>query len=62
MGFGADQPHARHRTIGKGQRALLVAPPKSGKTVMMQNIAHAIVANYPEVVMMVLLVDERLKK
>ena len=45
--------------LGKGQRALLVAPPKSGKTVMMQNIAHAIVANYPEVVMMVLLVDER---
>ena len=45
--------------IGKGQRALLVAPPKSGKTVMMQNIAHAITANYPEVVMMVLLVDER---
>jgi len=45
--------------IGKGQRALLVAPPKSGKTVMMQNIAHAITANYPEVEMMVLLVDER---
>jgi transcription termination factor Rho len=45
--------------IGKGQRALLVAPPKSGKTVMMQHIAHAITANYPEVVMMVLLVDER---
>ena len=45
--------------IGKGQRALLVAPPKSGKTVMMQNIAHAITANHPEVVMMVLLVDER---
>ncbi|MFM7971766.1 MAG: Rho termination factor N-terminal domain-containing protein, partial [Betaproteobacteria bacterium] len=45
--------------IGKGQRALLVAPPKSGKTVMMQNIAHAITANYPEVKMMVLLVDER---
>ena len=45
--------------IGKGQRALLVAPPKSGKTVMMQNIAHAITANYPDVVMMVLLVDER---
>ncbi len=45
--------------IGKGQRALLVAPPKSGKTVMMQNIAHAITANYPEIVMMVLLVDER---
>ena len=45
--------------IGKGQRALLVAPPKSGKTVMMQNIAHAITANYPDAVMMVLLVDER---
>ncbi len=45
--------------IGKGQRALLVAPPKSGKTVMMQHIAHAITANYPEVVLMVLLVDER---
>jgi transcription termination factor Rho len=45
--------------IGKGQRALLVAPPKSGKTVMMQHIAHAIAANYPEAHMMVLLVDER---
>ena len=45
--------------IGRGQRALLVAPPKSGKTVMMQHIAHAISANYPEVHMMVLLVDER---
>ena len=45
--------------IGKGQRALLVAPPKSGKTVMMQHIAHAISANYPEIHMMVLLVDER---
>ena len=45
--------------IGKGQRALLVAQPKTGKTVMMQHIAHAISANYPEVHMMVLLVDER---
>jgi transcription termination factor Rho len=45
--------------IGKGQRALLVAPPKSGKTVMMQHIAHAISANYPASHMMVLLVDER---
>ncbi len=45
--------------IGKGQRALLVAPPKSGKTVMMQTIAHAISANYPDSHMMVLLVDER---
>ena len=45
--------------IGKGQRALVVAPPKSGKTVMMQHIAHAIAANYPDAHMMVLLVDER---
>jgi transcription termination factor Rho len=45
--------------IGKGQRALIVAPPKSGKTVMMQSIAHALKANYPEVELMVLLVDER---
>jgi len=45
--------------IGKGQRALIVAPPKSGKTVMMQSIAHAITANHPEVTLMVLLVDER---
>ncbi len=45
--------------IGKGQRALLVAPPKSGKTVMMQHMAHAIAANYPNSYMMVLLVDER---
>jgi len=45
--------------IGKGQRALLVAPPKSGKTVMMQHIAHAIAANYPDSHMMVLLIDER---
>jgi transcription termination factor Rho len=45
--------------LGKGQRALIVAPPKSGKTVMMQSIAHAISANYPNSYMMVLLVDER---
>ena len=45
--------------IGRGQRALIVAPPKSGKTMMMQNIAHAITANHPDVHMMVLLVDER---
>jgi transcription termination factor Rho len=45
--------------IGRGQRALIVAPPKSGKTVMMQHIAHAITANHPDVHMMVLLVDER---
>ena len=45
--------------IGKGQRALLVAPPKSGKTVMMQHMAHAITANNPDVTLIVLLVDER---
>jgi transcription termination factor Rho len=45
--------------FGRGQRALLVAPPKSGKTVMMQHIAHAITANHPDVHLMVLLVDER---
>ena len=45
--------------IGKGQRGLLVAPPKSGKTVMLQSIAHAITANHPEVVLIVLLIDER---
>jgi len=45
--------------IGKGQRGLLVASPKSGKTVMMQHIAHAITANHPDVTLMVLLIDER---
>jgi transcription termination factor Rho len=45
--------------IGRGQRALIVAPPKSGKTVMMQHICHAIAANHPEVELLVLLVDER---
>ena len=45
--------------IGKGQRGLLVASPKSGKTVMMQQIAHAIAANYPDIVLLVLLIDER---
>jgi len=45
--------------IGKGQRALLVAQPKTGKTVMMQHIAHALVANHPEIHLIVLLVDER---
>jgi transcription termination factor Rho len=45
--------------IGKGQRGLLVAAPKSGKTVMMQHIAHAITTNHPDVVLIVLLIDER---
>jgi len=45
--------------LGKGQRALIVAPPRTGKTVMMQNIANAITANHPEVYLIVLLIDER---
>jgi transcription termination factor Rho len=45
--------------IGKGQRALIVASPKSGKTVITQHIAHAITTNYPDAVLIVLLVDER---
>ncbi|HEY8085829.1 MAG TPA: transcription termination factor Rho [Methylophilaceae bacterium] len=45
--------------IGKGQRGLLVASPKSGKTVMLQHIAHAITSNHPDVVLIVLLIDER---
>ena len=45
--------------IGKGQRGLLVAPPKSGKTVMLQHIAHALTANHPNVTLIVLLIDER---
>ena len=45
--------------IGKGQRGLIVSPPKAGKTVMLQHIAHAITANNPDVHLMVLLVDER---
>jgi len=45
--------------IGKGQRALLVAPPRTGKTMMMQSIAHSIEKNHPEVSLMVLLIDER---
>src|SRR5436305_3452517 len=45
--------------IGKGQRGLIVSPPKAGKTVMLQHIAHAIVSNHPDVSLMVLLIDER---
>jgi transcription termination factor Rho len=45
--------------LGKGQRALIVAPPRTGKTVMLQNIAHAVAANHPEVYLIVLLIDER---
>ncbi|MFA7168743.1 MAG: transcription termination factor Rho, partial [Sphaerochaetaceae bacterium] len=45
--------------IGKGQRSLIIAPPRTGKTVLMQKIANSISTNYPDVVLMVLLVDER---
>jgi transcription termination factor Rho len=44
---------------GKGQRALIVAPPRTGKTVMLQNLAHSIAANHPECYLIVLLIDER---
>jgi transcription termination factor Rho len=45
--------------IGKGQRGLIVSPPKAGKTVMLQHMAHAIIANHPDVNLIVLLIDER---
>jgi transcription termination factor Rho len=45
--------------LGKGQRGLIVSPPRTGKTVMLQNIAHAIAANHPEIYLIVLLIDER---
>jgi transcription termination factor Rho len=45
--------------IGKGQRGLIVSPPKAGKTVMLQHIAHSITTNHPEVMLIVLLIDER---
>lgn len=45
--------------IGKGQRGLIVAPPKAGKTMLLQNIAQSITHNYPDVELIVLLIDER---
>ena len=45
--------------LGKGQRALIVAPPRTGKTVLLQNIAHSITSNHPECYLIVLLIDER---
>ncbi|MEQ8345953.1 MAG: transcription termination factor Rho [Sneathiellaceae bacterium] len=45
--------------LGKGQRGLIVAPPRTGKTVLLQNIAHSITANHPDVYLIVLLIDER---
>ncbi|GFO80523.1 MAG: hypothetical protein A49_01500 [Methyloceanibacter sp.] len=45
--------------IGKGQRGLIVAQPRTGKTIILQNIAHSITANHPECYLIVLLIDER---
>ncbi|MAO90619.1 MULTISPECIES: transcription termination factor Rho [unclassified Hwanghaeella] len=45
--------------LGKGQRALIVAPPRTGKTMLMQNVAHAISQNHPDIYLLVLLIDER---
>ena len=45
--------------IGLGQRGLIVAPPKSGKTILLQNLANSITANHPEATLIVLLIDER---
>jgi len=45
--------------LGKGQRAIIVAPPRTGKTMLLQNVAHAITTNHPEVFLIVLLIDER---
>ena len=68
LGMEIDDPTIKdltHRVIdlitpiGKGQRALIVAPPRTGKTMMLQNIAHSIEINHPEVYLMVLLIDER---
>ena len=62
-GDGKDNPSARvvdlFSPIGKGQRALIVAQPKTGKTILMKDIANAIAANHPEAYMIMLLIDER---
>jgi len=68
LGMEIDDPTVKDPTsrvvdlitpIGKGQRALIVAPPRTGKTVMLQNIAHSVAANHPECYLIVLLIDER---
>ncbi len=68
MTMEVDDPNLKDRTsrvidlispIGKGQRALIVAPPRTGKTVMLQNIANAVATNHPECYLIVLLIDER---
>ena len=45
--------------IGKGQRSLIISPPKAGKTIILQNIANSLAVNHPECYLMVLLIDER---
>ncbi len=68
LGMEIDDPKAKDAThrvldlicpLGKGQRALIVAPPRTGKTVMLQNMAHSIAENHPECYLIVLLIDER---
>jgi len=68
MGMEIDDPSYKDLTsrvldlitpIGKGQRALIVAPPRTGKTVMLQNVAHSIAENHPDCYLIVLLIDER---
>ena len=68
MGLEVDDPTRKDLTtriidlitpLGKGQRALIVAPPRTGKTMMLQGIAHSISANHPEAYLIVLLIDER---
>ncbi|MEM7651645.1 MAG: transcription termination factor Rho [Pseudomonadota bacterium] len=68
IGLEVDNPLSKDLTnrvvdlitpLGKGQRALIVAPPRTGKTMMLQNVAHAISENHPEVYLLVLLIDER---
>jgi transcription termination factor Rho len=68
LGLDTDDPTVKDMTprivdlitpLGKGQRALIVAPPRTGKTMMLQSIAAAITANHPEVYLIVLLIDER---
>ncbi|QFU10157.1 hypothetical protein PARPLA_00278 [Rhodobacteraceae bacterium THAF1] len=68
LNMETDDPTAKDRSarvidlvapIGKGQRSLIVAPPRTGKTVLLQNIAHSIATNHPECYLIVLLIDER---
>ena len=68
MGMEVDRPDQKDVSgrvidivapLGKGQRGLIVAPPRTGKTVLLQNIAHSITTNHPECYLIVLLIDER---